>query len=177
MGEGEGGELLLYEDELYGEKEAREATRQFVAFTLGDEWYGVDVALVREVVALPPISFVPNVPDTIAGVFNLRGNIVSVTDLKKVFGLSQSTTGSERGAGGEGGHSHGRVVVIESAGVATGLMIDSSGEAMEIPLSKIQPLVMTLQDDKGELMEGQAEMNGRLIALLDAKKLIERTRL
>lgn len=73
--------ISLYEEELYGETEPVEALLSLVVFSLGDEYYGLEVKQVREVVLMPAVIPLPNLPDHILGIFNLRGNIVSVTDL------------------------------------------------------------------------------------------------
>lgn len=118
---------------------------------------------------MPAVTPLPNLPDRILGIFNLRGNIVSVTDLRKVFGLASSEAGEVT--------SRSRVVVIESEGISTGLWADRAEETVEIPLSRIEPAVATLSGEMGEFIEGQVEWNGRLIAILNAKKVIEKTRL
>lgn len=166
-----GAGFTLYEDEFYGETEKAEATRSFVVFSLGDEFYGVEMEQVLEVVSIPTIALLPNLPDQILGIFNLRGNIVSITDLRKIFGLLASGEAAE-----EEETTKSRIVVIELDGVSTGLWADSADETVEIPLSRIEPAVSTLAGDRGEFIEGQVEWNGKLIAILDAKKVIERTK-
>lgn len=159
----------IYEDEIYGEKETPEPRRHFVTFSIGGEWYGVDIMDVAEVVPIGTITLLPNVPEHIAGIVNFRGNIVSITDLKKVFGLSKDepqTTKDER-----------RAVIIHSNGTSTGLLVDGSEESCEIPISKLEPPVSTLSKEKGDVIENQFSLNNRLVAVLNAQKVIEKTRL
>lgn len=160
------GKLSLYEDELYGEQEAKEAMGQLVIFCLGDEWYAVDILYVSEVVPAPLLTLLPFVPDHILGIFNLRGTIVSVTDLKTILRLPTEESKEKS-----------RIVVIENRGIATGLLVDGSVKAEEIPLSKIEALVSTLDEEKKELIEGQVEWQGRLIAVLNAQKVLAKTKL
>ena len=63
---------------------------QVVGFRIGDETFGVKIGSVREIVRVPEITSVPNAPDTIEGVINLRGKIIPVMDLRKRFGHFQA---------------------------------------------------------------------------------------
>ena len=62
---------------------------QVVGFRIGNETYGVRIGAVREIVRVPEITSVPNAPDTIEGVINLRGKIIPVMDLRKRFNLAE----------------------------------------------------------------------------------------
>lgn len=159
--------LSLYEEELYGEQEAGEAMRQLVIFCLGEEWYGIHILNVYGVVPVPDVTLLPYVPGHIMGAFNLRGTIVSVTNLKPIFGLPEGELGEKS-----------RVVVIgdRKHGVTTGLLVDGSVEAVEVPLSKIEAPVPMLDAERQGLIEGQVEWQGRLIAVLNTQKVLEKTK-
>lgn len=160
------GKISIYEDELYGDAEVKEATRQFVVFQLCDESYAVDIEHVREVVDRTVITHLPSVPEHIQGIFNLRGNIVSVTDLKKVFSIT----------GDESSEQLQRIVVIENEDMSTGLLVEGSERVVEIPVSEIEQSVATLEEEHEALIVGQVEWEGSLIAILDAKRLLQRTK-
>lgn len=165
--------IALYEDEIYGEKEAPEPTRNFVIFLLGGEWYGVDMMNVDEVVPCPILTFIPNVPGHIEGIFSLRGNIMSATNLKTVFGLSPD---SAQHAEHRTQNDKRRIIVISDDGVSTGLLVDGSEEAIIVPVSKVEPAVSTLAGERGYMIEGQFRQDEKLIAVLSAEKVIEKTR-
>ena len=59
---------------------------QVVGFRIGRETFGLPISIVREIVRVPEITAVPNAPDYIEGVINLRGRIIPVVDLRKRFG-------------------------------------------------------------------------------------------
>lgn len=161
------GAISLYEEELYGAPQTGETVRQLVLFRLGGEWFGVHIVHVHGVVPVRFLSPLPFCPGHIMGVFNLRGNIVSVTDLKPFFGLSERKREDQ-----------GQAVVIEHPGsrLTTALWVDGAVEIVEVPLAKIEPPVPTLEGEKRELIEGQVEWQGRLIAVLNVPKVLERTR-
>ena len=66
------------------------ATHQYVTFQLDDEVYALDVAHAREIVEVPRLTRMPNAPDWIRGVINLRGSVVPVIDLKHKFGMGST---------------------------------------------------------------------------------------
>lgn len=158
--------LTLYEREFYGDTEEKEETRQMIIFKLGSEWYGIDIINVSEVVPLTTITPLPSVPNYIEGIFNLRGNIVSATDLKSFFGLTKSSISENN-----------RIIVITHKGISTGLLVDGSEQTIEVPLSKIEEPMVTLEDEKNSMIEAQAGIDGKLIAILSAPRIIEKTRL
>ena len=70
-----------------GEEESVTATRDYVIFTLGNELYGIESRFSREVLRLPRFVPVPRLPEHFVGLFNLRGQIHAITDLRPLFGL------------------------------------------------------------------------------------------
>ena len=68
--------------------------QQFIIFELDGEWYGVDIALIEEVIKVPPVTPVPNAPEAIVGIFHLRGRVIVVLDLGRQFRLPRQTSGA-----------------------------------------------------------------------------------
>jgi purine-binding chemotaxis protein CheW len=158
--------VSLSEDDLYGEKDEALDIRQLVLFCMGDEWYGINVESVREVIPSSIVTPLPNVPHHILGIFSLRGSIISVTDLSVIFGLSASNMGERT-----------KIVVIEGSGFVTGLMVDDAAGVVDIPIDRIEPPVSTLEGERAAAVEGQLDWDGRLIAVLNVDRIIETTRL
>jgi len=82
--------ITLYEEDIYERKEPKEETWQFVVFRISCEWYALEIIKVRGITKIEKITYLPSAPTYIAGIVNLRGNILSVTDLKSIFGLAQA---------------------------------------------------------------------------------------
>ena len=162
-GRSEGEEIALYEEDLYEKVELKEETVQLVFFRLAREWYGVEITKVKEVIKVERITYLPSSPEHIAGIVNLRGNILSVTDLKMIFGLPHEEL-TERT----------RIVAIESGVLETGLLVDEVAEAIEVPVSKIEPTLPTIAPEMEEYIEGQCRVDDKLIALLNVEKVLER---
>lgn len=148
-------------DEFCDEQHTEEPSRQFISFRLGTEWYGVPLTNVREVVRAGQITYLPSAPAPIAGVINLRGNIVSVTDPKRVFDLPQTSVSDQ-----------GRIVVVETRDSETGLLVDEVGEVVTVPVSGLEPPLATLDLAQAGLIEHTYRWKDRLVAILKAEKLL-----
>ena len=147
----------LYEDEPHAE----EATEQFVSFRLGDEWYAVAIVSVREIVRASQIALLPSAPAHIVGVTNLRGNIISVTDPKRLFGLEATPASPLQ-----------RIVVVESATAETGLLVDEMGEVVTVATSQLEPPLATFDAAEAGFMEHTCRWGERLLAVLKTEKLL-----
>jgi purine-binding chemotaxis protein CheW len=154
---------LVSEEELYGEKKIEEKRIKIVTFRLEDEWYGVKVTSVKEVMRVPKITYLPSAPDFIAGIVSLRGNISSVTDLRRVFGLKEGRITDIS-----------RIVVIESDIFQTGLLVDEAFEVIDVRVSKIEPPLTTLDSSNAQYIEGEYRDRERLIVILNIEELIKR---
>src|SRR5579859_55048 len=98
-----------------------------VGFKVGRETYGVPITSLHEIVRVPEITAVPDAPDYLEGVINLRGKIVSVMDLRKRFGEKQATV-----------KKHNRILVVEHSGRLAGLIVDSASEVLKIPADAVE---------------------------------------
>jgi purine-binding chemotaxis protein CheW len=129
---------------------------QVVGFRIGDETFGVRIGSVREIVRVPEITAVPNAPDTIEGVINLRGKIIPVMDLRKRFGQSEVQHDKKN-----------RILVVE-------LDNNSASEVLKIPPSEIEAPGAVFADSESSYVTGVGKLKGRLIILLDISKLLHR---
>ncbi|HDZ77472.1 MAG TPA: hypothetical protein ENH41_05260 [Candidatus Omnitrophica bacterium] len=134
---------------------------QFISFVLGNEWYGVEISKIKDVSALSTITYLPCAPLHIAGIVNLRGNIVSVTDLRKLLGLSPVPTTKE---------SH--ILVIQAGEFETTIVVDRTPKAMEIELSKIDPPLETLDPSRAEYIVGVCKLKNIFFAILNVEKIL-----
>jgi len=136
---------------------------QVVGFRIGDETFGVRIGSVREIVRVPEITSVPNAPDTIEGVINLRGKIIPVMDLRKRFGHAEIQPDKKN-----------RILVVELEGKLVGLIVNSASEVLKIPPSEIESPGSVFADSESIYVTGVGKLKGRLIILLDISKLLHR---
>jgi purine-binding chemotaxis protein CheW len=132
-----------------------------VGFQVGRETYGVPITSLHEIVRVPDITAVPDAPDYLEGVINLRGKIVSVMDLRKRFG--EKETGLKR---------QNRILVVEHAGRLAGLIVDSASEVLKIPSDAVEPAPAVFQEGGLNCVTGLGKVGGRLVVLLDMSKLL-----
>ena len=132
-----------------------------VGFQVGRETYGVPITSLHEIVRVPEITAVPDAPDYLEGVINLRGKIVSVMDLRKRFGEKQAQLKKQN-----------RILVVEHAGRLAGLIVDSASEVLKIPAESVEVPPAVFQDGGLNCVTGLGKVKGRLIVLLDMSKLL-----
>ncbi|MFZ1138737.1 MAG: chemotaxis protein CheW [Candidatus Sulfotelmatobacter sp.] len=132
-----------------------------VGFKVGRETYGVPITSLHEIVRVPEITAVPDAPDYLEGVINLRGKIVSVMDLRKRFGDKQATIRKQN-----------RILVVEHAGRLAGLIVDSASEVLKIPADAVEAPPAVFQEGGLNCVTGLGKVAGRLVVLLDMSKLL-----
>jgi purine-binding chemotaxis protein CheW len=135
---------------------------QVVGFRIGTETFGLPIGQVREIVRVPEITSVPNSPDHVEGVINLRGKIVPVVDLRKRFKEKNITPDRKN-----------RVVVAEVDERLVGLLVNSASEVMRIPPSEIEAPNDLFQDSSVDYVTGVAKLKGRLVILLDLVRVLK----
>lgn len=134
---------------------------QMIIFNLGDEEFGTDIAQVREIVRRGAVTPIPDSPDFIKGVTNIRGEIAVVIDLKNRFSLPAKKDIEEK-----------HIVMTEQDKNLFGLMVDEVSEVLRIPEKeiKITPELVTRIDKM--YISGVLTLENRLIMVLDLEKVL-----
>jgi len=142
-------------------KEEAQVT-QLIVFNLGDEEYGADINQVREIIRTGTITPIPDSPDFIRGVSNVRGEIPVIIDLKARFSLPSSKRDVEDR----------HIVITEQEKSIFGLLVDEVTEVLRIPETdiKLAPELVTRIDR--EYVNGVITLENRLIILLDLSKVL-----
>jgi purine-binding chemotaxis protein CheW len=134
---------------------------QIVGFRIGRETFGVPISLVHEIVRVPEITAVPDSPDFVEGVINLRGKIVSVIDLRKRFGETKVTSNKKN-----------RILVAEVENKTVGLIVDSASEVLKILPSEVEAPPNVFDDEENKYVTGVGKLNGRLVIMVDLGKVL-----
>jgi len=134
---------------------------QLVGFRIGRETFGVPIGLVREIVRMMEITAVPEAPDYVEGVINLRGRIIPVIDLRKRF--------REPGIKAD---KRNRILVAELEGRLVGLIVDAASEVLKMANGDIEPPPELLQENDLSYVTGLGKRSGKLIILVDVEKLL-----
>ena len=156
------------------ETAAHTGERQIVALHLGDEVYGVDIAIIHTVITPQAITSVPKTPKFVKGVMNLRGKILPVIDLRARFELPELA---------EDKSSSVRIVIVDTEGLTAGLIVDAVSEVLRLPESSIEPPSGLIVSKGSEFITGigripkeaSAEGKEQLILLLDVVKTLTET--
>ncbi|MBI5212778.1 MAG: protein phosphatase CheZ, partial [Nitrospirae bacterium] len=132
---------------------------QYIGFIMNNNEYTIPILKVQEIINLPQVTKMPQSPNYIEGITNLRGRIIPVVNLKKLVRLN-------------GGDSVGeKVIVVTSGRVTFGVLVDGITGVVDIEDSEIEP-TENIMKAHIEQVSGVAKVNDRLITILDAKKLI-----
>ena len=118
-------------------------TLEVLEFGLADETYAFELAYVREVGALVEWSPLPGVPDCVVGVTCVRGQIIAVIDLRKIFGLPERGLRDSR-----------QVIILQSADMEFGVLAERVAGVRWLPLVGLQPSLPTLTDVRAMYLKG-----------------------
>jgi len=147
-------------DELVQEVEDAEISR-WVTFELEKECYGISVSEVREVLRYTDIAPVPGSPDFVIGIINLRGNVVTVIDTRKRFGLGPNDISNST-----------RIIIIEIEEQEIGILVDSVAEVVDIYNRDIEAAPNVGNEETSRYIEGVTSRDGKLLIVVDLNKLL-----
>jgi len=140
---------------------SKDTVIQWVTFTLENETYGINVMQVQEVLRYTEIAPVPGAPEYVLGIINLRGNVVTVIDTRKRFGLSSVTITDQT-----------RIVIIESKKQVIGILVDSVAEVVYLNASEIETAPNVGNEATSKFLQGVCNSNNQLLILIDLDKLL-----
>jgi len=135
---------------------------QLVGFVIGEEEYAVPILTIQEIIRPIGWTRVPQTPPYVLGVFNLRGSVIPLIDLRLKFGLSSRKHNEET-----------RFIVIKEGDDVAGFVIDRLTMAIRIKKADIGPAPDTLAGDDSAI-DGVGKQSDRIITILKVKKLLER---
>jgi purine-binding chemotaxis protein CheW len=136
-------------------------TIQVIVFSLGEERYGVEISQVKEIILPTQITRIPNVPDFVEGVLNLRGQIAAIINLRKRLGKEPKKNDENT-----------RIIVIEYGNSTIGMMVDSVSEVKYLSSKNIEeiPRFLALKDES-KFLKGVGKLEDGLLTLMDLKEL------
>lgn len=144
-----------------GVEEPPDEITSVMLFRLGEEWYAVRVEQVREIFSGYVITPVPCTADQILGVMSIRGDIISVTDIRRLLHLP-----------GTGLDMEVPVIVVYDGKCASALTVDEIGDILEVAQDDIQPPLAVLEKSQAEYITGSIYTNGTLVALVNLDRVL-----
>ena len=139
-----------------------EATKQ-VIFKLGEEEYGFDIMLVNAIETYTGVVPVPNAPENILGILNLRGDVIPVFSLRAKFGLPKQASNESQ------------LIVTKTKGMLVGFQVDSVHEIAEIQGKQISEVPLIVKSERTSYANAVANINGRMVILLDHDGILSDT--
>lgn len=152
-------------DESNGKKiDVKDRAGKYLTFVLADEEYGIDILRVREIIGMMPTTSIPQTPDYVNGVINLRGNLIVVIDLRKRFGM-ETVECTERTC----------IIVVEIAGetdpIIVGVIVDSVSEVVNIQAEELDSTPSFGANLKTDYILGMARAGDGVKILIDIDKV------
>lgn len=144
----------------------KQNSSQFVGFQLAGQEYAFRIEQIQEIVILEKVTKTPQVPDYVEGVSNLRGSIIPIINLRKLFGLEIKPPDAET-----------RTIVVNVGHRTMGCTVDMVSQVMRILEENIQPAPETVTANGAHYIAGFARQNGRLLILLDIDELLDPAKL
>jgi purine-binding chemotaxis protein CheW len=147
------------------ESRQKEQLIQLVGFMIGKEYFGVDILMVQEIIRSTPITGVPNSPDFIEGVINLRGNIIPVIDLRKRLNITKPYINLNK--------DDTWIMILDVEGRITGFIVDKVTEVLKILDESIEPPPdIVVAGLKSQYIQGVCKIDKRLLILLDFNRIL-----
>ena len=150
-------------DDIWSDEEEDEDTLKdrYLTFHLGDEDYGLEIRHVTEIISIQKITDVPDLPDFVKGVINLRGQVIPTLDLRLRFGLPAKDY-DERTC----------VIITRMNDIPVGVIVDTVNEVLNIPAENISPPPSVQKGVAHRFVEGLGRVGDSVKIILNAEKLL-----
>ncbi len=154
-------ERIDLDTDLYDELDEDTQKDKYLSFRLASEDYGIEIRHIIEIIVMQEITRVPDMPNFIIGVINLRGNVISVMDIRLRFNL-ESRDYDDRTC----------IIVVKINEISIGLLVDTVNEVVDIPEDQIDPPPRTHSGVGSSFIQGMGKLDGNVKILLDIEKIL-----
>lgn len=134
---------------------------RYLTFRIGDEDYAIEIRSVTEIIGIQKITEIPNIPNYIKGVINLRGQIIPILSVRLRFGMPEIPFNDRT-----------CIVVIKIRGNDIGIIVDSVAEVMSIPAESITDAPVTNKGSHGKYIYGLGQVGAEVKIIIDIFKLL-----
>ena len=148
-------------DAIADKKESSTYEGQFLTFALNSEEYGIEILRTREIIGVMDITTVPQTPDFMKGVINLRGKVIPVIDLRLKFSMQEEEYTQET-----------CIIVVEANNSQVGIIVDSVSEVLNIKNGEIENTPSFGQGIDTDFLMGLGKVNEKIIILLDIEQIL-----
>lgn len=134
---------------------------RYLIFSMGNESYGMEIRYITEIIGIQPITPVPDIPEYIKGITNLRGKIIPVMDARLRLKIAERAYDDRT-----------CIIVLETGGTSTGLVVDRVSEVMSFKEEDIAPPPEIGRGREQCIIQGVGKADGGVKLLLDSRKLM-----
>ena len=156
--------MAVVQEPAVGRHEYRGQARnavQLVSFRLAREEYGIEITKVQEIILLGEVTRVPQTPDFIKGLINLRSTVIPLVDLRRRFGMVEGEPSDET-----------RIMVVNVGDKTLGLIVDAVSEVLRVTQEQIVPPPPTVTGLGHEYLTGLVKLDNRLLILLNIDRIL-----
>src|SRR3954469_8025730 len=141
------------------------ASRQYATFEVADQLFGLAVAKGQEVLSFDQSTPVPLAPESVGGLFNLRGQVIAAVDLRVQLGLPPRTKSADPAMN----------IIVKTEEESVSLLVDRIGEVVTLNEDIFEPPPDTLHGPSRHLITGAFKLDGRLMLALDTDRAVNTT--
>ena len=154
------------EDDFYDDDDEDTQKDKYLTFTVGKEDYGIEICSVTEIIGIQKITDVPDMPEYVKGVINLRGKVIPVMDVRLRFRMPEREYDDRT-----------CIVVVNVNGSAVGLVVDTVREVVGIPANQIELPPEVAQGNLQRYIKGLGKTGEDVKILLDVENMVRREHL
>ena len=136
---------------------------QLVSFRIGNEEFGIDIMRVQEINKMTNITEIPNSPDFVEGIINLRGRVIPVIDLRTRLRLEKRKSDKDS-----------RIIIVEIEAKTIGFIVDSVNEVLRVPASTFENPPEIVSGIDTEFIQSVGKLEDRLLLLIDLNKILHK---
>ncbi len=143
------------------EKVQQKEEKQYIVFFVNEKQFGVDVGQAREIINKQELTYIPNAPDFIQGVINLRGEIIPIIELKNRLNLSTGDHSREE-----------KIIIVELDGTLLGMQVDDVKEMIRLNVEDIADPPEIVKGVNRNYLSGVGKLGDKLLILLNLDRVL-----
>ncbi len=151
-----------YEVQNIEEEQPLNDIREYITVIMDNEEYGIEILKIQEIIGFHQPNIIPNTPDYILGMLNLRGNVIPIFDLRKKFNMNNIKITK-----------YSVIIVIEVLDKIIGIVVDSVSDIVEFDMKEVQEPIVAHTKINTEFLYGVGKKDKRMIILINLEKLFE----
>ena len=134
---------------------------KYLTFRIADDGYGIEILYVTEIIGVQKITEVPNTPDYVLGIINLRGTVIPVMDVRLRLSMDQKDFDDLT-----------CIIVVNMEDTIVGLLVDEVQDVSEIPESQMEPPPRVSKGEASRFMQGIGKTGDEVKLILNVQKLL-----